>query len=106
MAGTKFGGDTYYPRQTPPAYAPNGDKPPTSCRLFIGVGGSAPGGAASGGIPIGNDALCLHEKRDITMRQANLRSPGTFGPDDFLRNDCTIEGMGDTAACRQLKERN
>lgn len=103
LQGAKFGGDIYYPRQTPPAYAPQGDKPPTSCRLFIGGGASSAGGAASGAIPIGNDAICLHEKRDVTMRQANKRRAGTFSEEDFLRNDCTIEGMSDTKACKELR---
>ena len=105
MTGAKFGGDVVYPRQVPPAYAPSTSQPPTSCRLTMGAGGSDDRVSMSFGFPIGNDAVCLHKKRDSLMRDANVRKPGTFGDDDFLRNDCTVEGMSDTKACKELAKR-
>lgn len=105
VSGAKFGGDVVYPKQVPPAYAPSTSQPPTSCRLTMGAGGSDDRVSMSFGFPIGNDAVCLHKKKDSLMRDANVRKPGTFSDDDFLRNDCTVEGMDQTKACKELAKR-
>lgn len=107
LSGARIGsGDVNVPRQTPPSYAPPASTPPTSCRLTMGGGGADDKVSLSLGFPIGNDAVCLHKKRDALMQAANARKPSTFSQDDFLRNDCTVEGMADTSACKALAQKD
>jgi hypothetical protein len=108
LSGARLGGgDTYVPRQTPPSYAPEARTPIKSCRLTMGGGGADDKVSLSLGIPIGNDAICLHAVKEAAMLAANKRAAeanrkAPFSEEDFLRNDCTIEGMSDTRACREL----
>jgi hypothetical protein len=104
--GAALGG-TSYPRQTPPSYPGEARTPIKSCRLTMGGGGADDKVSLALGFPIGNDNICLHAVRDQTMEAANRRSvKAVFTPEDFLRNDCSIEGMEATRACRELKERD
>jgi hypothetical protein len=109
LSGARLGsGDTNIPRQTPPSYAPSASAPVVSCRLTMGSGGASDRYSLSLGFPIGNDGTCLHGKRAEAMAAANARRPGAvvFSDEDFLRNDCTLEGMDTTSACKALKERD
>lgn len=108
LSGARIGsGDTNVPKQTPPSYAPAASMPVLSCRPTFGLGLAGSGASGSGGLPwFTNDAICLHKKRDDTMQAANARRARTFTDDDFLRNDCTVEGMADTSACKDLATRD
>lgn len=108
LSGARIGGgDTNVPKQTPPSYAPAASMPVLSCRPTFGLGLAGSSASGSGGLPwFTNDAICLHKKRDDTMQAANARRPGTFTQDDFLRNDCTVEGMPETSACKDLAARD
>lgn len=109
LAGARMGNvEINTPRQTPPSFSPEARTPVSiiSCRLVMGSGGATDKVSFALGIPIGNDGLCLHAKRDGVMKSGNARRPGTFSDDDFLRNDCTVEGMAETSACKALAERD
>lgn len=108
LSGARLGsGDTYVPRQTPPSYAPEARTPVVSCRLTMGSGGASERYSLSLGFPIGNDGTCLHGKRAEAMTAANARrGKAVFTEEDFLRNDCTLEGMDITDACVELAERD
>lgn len=100
MAGASIGA---VERSAPPAYAPPGSAPRLSCRLFAGLGGSNTSGALSGGIPIGNDQICVTGAQFELMDRINQHRPATFSQDDYLRAACKVEGMGDTGACQRIQ---
>ena len=82
------------------AYAPTVMIAPViDCHLYIGLGGSSVNGSASGGIPIGNSAVCLRKVNKSEMAETNKLFPGTYTREDFLRSDCSVEGMKEMAAC-------
>lgn len=83
------------------AYAPDSSAPRTSCRIFVGLGGTGRDGSLSGGIPIGNDQTCLTGAQIEAMDKANKVQPGTFLVADYLLAICKMEGMGATAGCKQ-----
>lgn len=82
------------------AYAPNGQAPRSSCRLFVGVGGTTTGGALSGGLPIGNDQTCVSGAMVEFMDKLNQVKPGTFEADDYLEAACMVESMAKTKGCK------
>lgn len=82
------------------AYAPDGKAPRTSCRLFIGLGGSQTNGSLSGGIPIANDQTCISGAQIEAMDKANKVYPGSFLIGDYLKAICKIEGMDATEGCK------
>jgi len=82
-----------YKQSAASAYAPRASGPATSCRLFVGLGGTNTSGSLSGGIPIGNDQTCLSDKKLSYMDAINDRFSGTFNKGDCLEAICLIEGM-------------
>ena len=82
------------------AYAPDTSSPRTSCRLFVGLGGSGRDGSLSGGIPIGNDQTCLSGAAIEAMDKANKVQAGTFLVSDYLLAICKMEGMDSMSACK------
>ena len=85
------------------AYAPRPSGPATSCRLFVGLGGTNVNGSLSGGIPIGNDQTCLSDKKLTYMDFVNSQFAGTFNKGDYLEAVCAIEGMDATEGCVAYK---
>ena len=98
VGSVTFEGATYKEAAST-AYAPDGKAPRTSCRLFVGFGGSSVNGSLSGGIPIGNDQTCMSGAMIEAMDKANKVQPNTFGIDDYLLAICAIEGMDKTKRC-------
>lgn len=98
VGSVTFEGSTYK-EAAQTAYAPDGKAPRTSCRLFVGFGGSSVNGSLSGGIPIGNDQTCVSGAMIEAMDKANKVQAGTFGIDDYLLAICAIEGMDKTKRC-------
>lgn len=83
------------------AYAPEGSAPRTSCRIFVGIGGTGRDGSLSGGIPVGNDQTCLSGAQVEFMNNVNRVAPGTFTGADYLLAACKVEGMDQMAACKK-----
>lgn len=83
------------------AYAPDGSAPRTSCRLFFGFGGSSVTGSLSGGLPLGQDGLCLAGAQIEFMDKVNKIQAGTFVPADYLLAACKVEGMDQMSACKK-----
>lgn len=81
------------------AYAPDGKAPRTSCRIFVGLGGSNLNGSLSGGLPIGNDQTCMSGAQIEAMDKANKVQAGTFLIADYLIAICAMEGMERMAGC-------
>jgi hypothetical protein len=102
---TVAGDTTVVERNAPPAYAPDGKAPRTSCRIFIGLGGSNTGGAISGGFPIGNDGICVAGAKIEFMDKVNQVKPGTFKVADYLRAACEVEGMDKTDGCKEAADK-
>lgn len=98
-------GGAVYEAASAPAYAPAGSAPRTSCRLFVGLGGTSTGGSLSGGVPIGNDQVCLSGAQFEFMDKINAMAPNTFSSADYLRAACKVEGMSETAACKPEAQR-
>lgn len=97
-------GGSVYEAASAPAYAPAGSAPRTSCRLFVGLGGTSTGGSLSGGIPVGNDQTCLSGAQFEFMDRINALAPKTFESADYLRAACKVEGMGETDGCKRFSE--
>lgn len=91
---------TTYREAAQSAYAPQTAAPRTSCRIFIGLGGSSRDGSLSGGIPIGNDSSCLAGLQLEMMDKVNALSAGTFTANDYLTAVCRVEGMENMMACK------
>lgn len=87
-------------RSAPTVFVPAGSMPATSCRLFIGLGGSNTSGSLGGGVPIGNDAVCLAATQIALMDKL-----GGFSRADYLTAACRVEGMADTSVCKVQAER-
>lgn len=83
------------------AYAPEGSAPRTSCRIFMGLGGTGRDGSLSGGIPIGNDQTCISGAQVEFMNNVNRVAPGTFTGPDYLMAACKVEGMDQMSACKK-----
>lgn len=96
-------GNSEYKAASAPAYAPDGSAPRTSCRIFMGLGGSGRDGSLSGGIPIGNDQTCLSGANIEFMDKVNKVKAGTFTDVDYLREACKVEGMSEATACKNLQ---
>lgn len=90
-----------YEQAASTAYAPDGKAPRTSCRLFIGFGGTNVSGSLSGGIPIGSDQTCLSGAQIEFFDKVNKVQAGTFGPADYLRAACKVEGMDQMDGCKK-----
>lgn len=97
-------GGSVYEAASAPAYAPAGSAPRTSCRLFVGLGGTSTGGSLSGGIPVGNDQTCLSGAQFEFMDRINALAPKTFESADYLRAACKVEGMAETDGCKRFAE--
>lgn len=90
-----------YEQAASTAYAPDGKAPRTSCRLFVGLGGTSQNGSLSGGIPIGNDQTCMSGAQIEAMDKANKVQAGTFLIGDYLLAICKMEGMDQTQGCKK-----
>jgi hypothetical protein len=97
-------GGSVYEAASAPAYAPAGSAPRTSCRLFVGLGGTSTGGSLSGGIPVGNDQTCLSGAQFEFMDRINALAPRTFAAADYLQAACKVEGMAETEGCKRFTE--
>jgi hypothetical protein len=95
-----FEGSTYK-EAAQTAYAPTPSGPRTSCRLFIGFGGTNTSGALSGGVPIGQDQTCLSGAQVEFMHTVNKIKANTFTVDDYLLAVCAVEGMDKMTACKK-----
>lgn len=105
MTNHVAGDTTIVERNAPGAYAPDPKAPRTSCRLFVGFGGSNTSGALSGGVPIGNDQICVSGAGIEFMNAVNTVRPGTFDADDYLLVTCKVEGMSETKGCKASEKR-
>lgn len=105
-AGGSSGGNSInvqgstYEQSASTAYAPQAGAPRTSCRLFVGLGGTSQNGSLSGGIPIGNDQTCVSGAQIEFMNNVNKVAPGTFTGPDYLLAACKVEGMDQMQACK------
>lgn len=95
-----FEGSTYK-EAAQTAYAPTPSGPRTSCRIFIGFGGSSTSGSLSGGVPLLNDGLCVAGAQVEFMNTVNKIQANTFSVQDYLVAVCAVEGMDKMAACKK-----
>lgn len=95
-----FEGSTYK-EAAQTAYAPTPQGPRTSCRLFVGLGGSGRDGSLSGGIPISNDQTCMSGAQIEFMNTVNKIQANTFTVGDYLIAVCAAEGMDKMSACQK-----
>lgn len=88
----------------PPAYAPPASTPLKDCRYTIGLGFGTPNASGSGGVPIGNGQICITETANEILNRQAARGE-KVAKDDYLINECKVEGMAETSVCKAFLAR-
>lgn len=98
-----IGGDRYEAAASPviPGNVPVISK---SCRLYLFGGAITKEGGTSGTFPIGNDQTCLSGVNVPNMLAINQAYPETFSKEDVVQEQCKVEGMDTSSACKNLKQ--